>query len=411
MIEKNKVFIDGDLIKTLPDNLKSYIEKNNLTSNSEKTVQFVGFIELDDIYFFLPKSFTRETDKRVLNILVGTLNRYSGKTLKGEVPSCIVGENTLGEKAQLSGLILKDWIDHGYINEKSNVDFKNGKGKINWKKTISNSTPFETNSGLIYFDYVTREVKNPINSRIIEIQKKVVAECDKKFHWIISQKPLAMELHEFIISKDEIDSDILFLQKYLRSAYSERLMRIVALMINFLSLSREKLTGTDLCYGTRYFDKIWEDICKSLLSRKEDHDLIFSLLPQPSYFLNGKLEDQGNNKQRPDVLFSDDQSYYILDAKYYDLKKTRPGWPDLVKQFFYSWSLRESTQKKVVNALLFPSAKFSNVGEINLQNDNRIIHSLGMIKCIELPIIDYMTIYSDYRIVKNSNEFLLASLV
>ena len=85
-------------------------------------------------------------------------------------------------------------------------------------------------------------------------------------------------------------------------------------------------------------------------------------------------------QQRPDLICIRDKTGYILDAKYYDYKKTFPGWPDIVKQLFYHLTIKEGLGKESkyigvscnINALLLPeSDPMTNVqylGYIDVKN-------------------------------------------
>ena len=65
----------------------------------------------------------------------------------------------------------------------------------------------------------------------------------------------------------------------------------------------------------------------------DEYEKFILQIGQTIYHLqNGSI---GNAGQEPDILIERENSFYILDAKYYVLQRSKPGWKDIVKQLFY----------------------------------------------------------------------------
>ena len=81
-----------------------------------------------------------------------------------------------------------------------------------------------------------------------------------------------------------------------------------------------------------------------------------NIMPNPFWQVNDKSI---KTSQIPDVMLRNKNQLYIIDAKYYTLYKNLkglPGWGDLVKQFFYLYTLKDRVDniREMFNIFVFP---------------------------------------------------------
>ncbi len=147
--------------------------------------------------------------------------------------------------------------------------------------------------------------------------------------------------------------------------------------------------------ATQYFHSIWEAICSELFNNEYDH--FKYLIPKPKWHVyNNKYNPYNFSRQIPDILYYENNTLYVLDAKYYNIKRNLPGWHDLVKQFYYAYSLGISLNVKTRNLLLFPGLTDHIVeyfGYVDIENDKR----LGEVEAYLIDIAYAIKSYGLYR--------------
>ncbi len=395
MFSDLNIYFDGDRITTsMPSKLSSYLKENKFTTINDESIQFVGFIELDNLYFILPKRFTYTGKSQQLSLILKVLNKYSGKIKKMSLPNCIVGAGDVGKKINLAYFILLDWLHNGIIKDEMKIRKLNGQGKINWKRTMDRFLPIDSQGAPVYLDYETSITKSQINSRIVEIQKIIVSDCDIKYHWLASEGYVAKQLHHHKLKDSEISAHILFLRKYARNVFCERTLNLIRMMIDYLSFTNITNRKSEFAFGTASFHSIWEDVCMEVL---EGDNELKKLFPQPQYRFEEDVNRQKPKSfigQIPDILVLKDRVLHVIDAKYYDIKrKSPPGWSDLVKQFFYGWSSTLNNDLTLKNMFAFPGEDYLRVGEVYLSDEHRELSEFGVIECIEVPTIEFMSAY------------------
>ncbi len=408
MNNKFEIYHDGDWLgENIPSELRKYLLSNRMTTLSGKSIQFVGVVELEKTYFILPKRFNNNGNVEQISLILKVLNKFSGKARKLEVPNCIIGRGTIGKKINLAFGILSDWLHNGMIKDTVKRHKKNGTGKINWKRTLDKHLPIDSNGSPIYLDYETTIVQNQLNSRVALIHKKVVSSCDKSYHWLLSENYIARDVHHYNFNKKEIKQDILFLREFARGVFCERTLNLIKMMIDYMSLTNISSKRSEYAYGTQSFHVLWEDICNVTLGGE---NTLKELFQQPKYRFKESIHRQKPKAfigQIPDTLVMRDGTLFVIDAKYYDIKrKSPPGWSDLVKQFYYGWSSTLNNDIKLRNILAFPGEDYCHVGEVFMEDDHREYTELGVVECLEVPIIDFMRAY-----IKNDSSTYLENIL
>jgi hypothetical protein len=121
----------------------------------------------------------------------------------------------------------------------------------------------------------------------------------------------------------------------------------------------------------------------------------FSDMPTPTYEnYEGKIFRKEQKGQRVDIFLydTDEKSACVVDAKYYDASTTAsaPGWPDLVKQFFYAKSITAGALNKQVdhvnNFFIFPGTEINASPKQAFVTDTsgRLDHVFPPINCLML---------------------------
>ena len=108
-------------------------------------------------------------------------------------------------------------------------------------------------------------------------------------------------------------------------------------------------------YGTTAFYAVWEDACRHYFRSPDAEPLDGFAQPEWHLYRDGqRFGDVAAGEQRPDIAISVPGHRLILDAKhYYPFPTSRPGWPDIVKQYYYIESLPQF-DGATVNAFLMP---------------------------------------------------------
>lgn len=397
MISLNEIqfFYDGEALNSnVPNELVIYLKENQLVSLNGKSIQFVGIIELSKVYLIYPKNYNFDNTADGFSILFKTLFLFSKSKKNLELPT-IIGKNSIGKKIESANFIMLDWLHHGLLKDFKITSKLNGAGKVNWKKTLDRHLPYDSNGSPVYINFETNVNQNQNEARIIQIQKKIISDCDKKFHWMISENYLAPEFHIFSLNEKENDSDIIFLRNYLNNIYCERTLNLIKFMIEYLTFGEFAKKKREFAYGVQAFYTVWEEICHSVF---DGDDSLKSLIPQPIYKFNKNINrtlPKNFIGQIPDTLILRGNLLVVIDAKYYNLKtSTPPGWRDLVKQFFYGWSISQNTSYLLRNILLFPGDSFCHLGHVQLELDKKGLSNLGNIECFEVSIYELMKLYS-----------------
>lgn len=326
---------------------------------------FVGIrITENQMYFHYPETFNfinnnersiREQILKVLKTFMLTKKSNSTDTLNSKF-----NENI--EYPLLSYLwILQDYLSyHGYVNRETNL-VANGKGKINWKRTIKQA-PYVSGNDFIYPNLITEEKKNN-DVLLTDVYKYCVVQAIKVVGWLFNisvdsylktfRYPFEAKLFTNAVKKElgHTFEDI----KRIRLSH----------MLNILTgLDDSIITSKDFLYGVDKYDVIFEKMLFSLFSNIEN---IKDYYPSAEWELvTDKLTKKSSNL-RPDIILINhsERKAYILDAKYYRFGTTfnRADLPDsssIQKQVTYGEYIKnlKLANYKVYNAFLMPYNRF-----------------------------------------------------
>ena len=258
-----------------------------------------------------------------------------------------------GELISVAYEIIKDYREDGYIRIEQIVEGINIGGKVNWKKTMKLKTQIFNEDGMPIFT-------NLVNSHKINDKDALL----RALHIYAINKSIAMFGELFGIKNDYDEEEIMlpvdkeYAIKFLRAerqvTYNTRLLRVIDLIIKFIdSREEENEDNAITSISTKSFYAVWELMCKKAF--RDEYKEMKEDIPRPYWKIGDK--EPNYTEQIPDILYKENRSLFILDAKYYNVKKNKPGWHDLVKQYFYEMSLRAVMKavNKSFNVMLIPS--------------------------------------------------------
>lgn len=286
-----------------------------------------------------------------------------------------------GQLISIAYELIKDFKEYGYIRIEQSVEGINIGGKVNWKKTMKLKTQiFNEDSMPVFTDLVNFHTVNDKDALL------------RALHIYAINKSIAMFGEIFGIKNDYDEDEIMipidkeyalkFLRKERQATYNTRFLRIIDLIIKFIdSQENESNENSIMSFLTKNFFAVWELMCKDVFG--DEYNNIKQNIPRPYWKIGDKQPSY--TEQIPDILYKENKTLFILDAKYYYIKKSKPGWPDLVKQYFYEMSLRAVMKDvdKSFNVMLVPSSceeimKIWGVAKVEG------VPSFGQVKGIEL---------------------------
>ena len=111
-----------------------------------------------------------------------------------------------------------------------------------------------------------------------------------------------------------------------------------------------------------------------------------------------------NNSPKPDIIIYDENhKIAIVDAKYYDFNKSKPGWADLVKQFFYAKLYLRDYSENIENFFIVPDVGATNVKKISVVSERNelkdfLCDEFPSIKIYHMNVDDLMSSYINRKV-------------
>lgn len=321
------------------------------------------------------------------NLVRGLLRYKNERENENEENAIFYGQNNVSSNRIVTAIaLLEDYCQNGYIKRQLEVSSQNYQGRTDWMTTVNRTTPLFNRRMPLYCDPVVRRRISDDDNIVCLAHKFVISDCFREWGWLFDYNLLSHYEVKLPLSVREV---VLRLKSELRNTFLDREIFIIKHVIQYLSelSGNEKQSNLDII-ATPYFSFVWESICGYLFNNK--YSEFKRLLPQPIWDSDIVA---GNISQRPDIFTVGSDSLYILDAKYYNYHKNIPGWPDVVKQLFYRYSMvaisntREYRKylpniKEIFNAFILPGNEedFLYLGRIYVPK----INDLGEIKAIAI---------------------------
>lgn len=413
-------YTDRALISSLPDSLKKQMRNQYLITSDDVRVSFCGVvIDVTGAHVFLPRNTITpkegsRSSYRIASSLMKAIRRYA-EDRSSKLYALDEGLECIGSRRlSLISALLEDFCSNGLYSRRLSERVLNT-GKPDWKRTISSQAPFPGKGGPIYLDVYGTRRRYVSDCEISRIHASVIRELDAAFGWMItgSDTSVSLDIQNVATPKGNISNQIRVLNSELMSVFSEREIRLLKLLCEYLQCQRGR-DASDFVIGFKHFHGMWEHMLdKSLLWNFP----VNQLLSVPAYkFEDGTIKPAASKGQRTDTVLRlpDSNIFAVVDAKYYGAQElgSAPGWPDLVKQFFYATALKVYSPEAIVsNAFVFPgkgpliSAHMQNRTTKVLEDD-----SYPPINCLYLDPIELIEHYvSGNKLKRLSNRLLYGS--
>lgn len=366
------------------DEINEEIKKFNLSDGDKKyskklknyTLDFVGFvIEKEKILAVFPKHFfnqdnhieqqnKKEVEENV-KMLFKVIYKYNIENKSKSIADKYIGDEDNYESDypfEAFFKVYEYYKKYGIYKEEEIILSKNTNGKISWKDTIQKSYTVVSKGNLIFLPIYTK-TKSSKNAFISECMTFVINYTIRNFSYFI-QLPTVREKKckiDFLANKEYT---LRLLYQYRSTIFKDYQKELIGALINFFeTYDRKPSTGGPIHFKINYFDVIWESLVNKYLNNcfvgvdKENNKLIFDdKRKHPTKkFENKKFDiDKSEHKFfiRPDHYYSDENTIYIFDSKYYN-NITNLNY----KQFSYTILLGNSkigNDKNLYSALLLP---------------------------------------------------------
>lgn len=346
---------------------------------NEEQNSFVGLrIRNGEIHFHYPESYqlSDKSDKKafrhdVVNI-IRTISLAKSKSAINTNNDSGITQND--QFAIMSYLwIIRDYLSNGYYRNSEKIYRTNGKGKINWKKTLE-TQPIISNGNVIYNNVIV-EVRNDCDDIITEAHKWCVFDSVRKIGWLFGLN------EKSVFVARTADSVI---KKYIRAIKTELMRTFDDVKKVRLNHMLRVLTGVDdsdrtreIVYGVDKYHYVYERMVDYVFSNVTD---ITKYNPNAKWYLkkNGYAPKDASSL-RPDTIrlepISNGSSVgekvaYVLDAKFYRFGTTGnegdlPTTTSIQKQITYGDNIICNLQKKeniscVYNAFVMPYNRSNN---------------------------------------------------
>jgi hypothetical protein len=362
------IHLDRSYKQTIPDGLKSEIALQIGDVEPDRArIAFCGFVfKGDEVYVFMPRGSDifqgALTSIELARLLFQCLTKYCRSNesfLQKEGKSTVVGNPQI---LPLIEEILTDYKANGIYTSQNFFTRRGFQGKTDWKKTIEVVNPHIRGDAIIYPHLINRFTNSFSSNEVTKIHYSILQSIQSKFSWLLP------ELNRITFGQNtrvrNSSVDISFIKSELIGVYNDSKIYTLKMLLRFLENDFNSGKNESVTYGFSDFQYVWEHMLRTVLSPTYS----FTDIPIPSYLdQSGREISMPRKGQRVDLFLYDEnrKQAYVIDAKYYDGSSVdqSPGWPDLVKQFFYAKSLTAGNLKNKVtsvkNFFIFPGAALS----------------------------------------------------
>ncbi|MDP2572474.1 LlaJI family restriction endonuclease [Vibrio penaeicida] len=382
---------------SIPRSVLDELRNQGLIAPDMKRIYFCGIVPYSDgIAVFLPRNHLASIEDRGIagHYLIQALLKYYQDKESG-IDVREGGAEVIGGRAlSLAVSLLDDYRTNGLYVRRVKEHTVNS-GKVNWSRTISRSPSYPSDNGPLYIDFLTYRSRYIANCEIAKIHADVLKELfsDYGMLWLGISSYFDERLEMMPKPSDTTEKKLTYLKRELHLSYSERDMFLINGLIQYLQI-KKGMDSSNLLIGVRKFHSLWESMLDECLIGKYP---VNSQLPIPVYQTSeGNFIPVANKGQRTDTVLkhADERRFAVVDAKYYeaDSPSTAPGWPDLVKQYFYQQSINQLEGKdvNVSNHFIFPGSN-SRLKSAHVANRKANIESVA--DCLA----EYGTIHCHYQ--------------
>ena len=384
-------YTDGVAFDALGTDVRDALSERLSVREKSSTVDFVGLLWVKGkLNIFWPKGMT---DRKDWQKNARLLTRVLRQAARSSPLDGITAGNSGQIESPVEIEILEDYRANGLFDTRERTYTKGYQGKIDWRKTIGLKLPLpDKNGSPIYTEPIVSS--NVISHGLIrKIHAFAVGSADSYFHWLVAPdgKPEAPDLHGLRIPVSNSVA-LGLVRTELGRQFSDLRKKQLRLIETFLE--KEQKDGersSRNCIGITAFQTVWEEMCRCYYGYQRDK---YPAPAIPAYVYETARRKQASGAPRPDAVIGNRHALAIIDAKYYDFSRTKPGWGDLVKQFFYAKAYtHDGRYKNVENVMVFPyiqGDKAKHAVVLN-ESDQVLDTEFVPIKLVFLDVTEVMT--------------------
>lgn len=347
--------------------LTSLLQKKILTPVKRGLVlSFVGEVVCQNEYIVcLPKciSNSQESRKHLHDVTKAIIKKYiernknTSAIYEERLNDLTIIDDNASKEYEVFLSLSQYFASRGSYKRQVLTTRSNLSKRTYWKKTIQSTIAFTTDESIFYPSPISKSaareaniVTDIFNSTLLYLSEKYATT--KNTHYLF-------ENGSSNIPFKKISGNAAFyckkIQSELNQTFNTEDLNILSILMKYID-GELQLGGnnTIAARGTSAFQVIWEDIC-AYVFRNEYQEEILSF-SQPKWLIT---EESGScfliekGTLRPDILWREDNTGYILDAKYYyPFPDSSCGVGDIAKQYIYA---EASNKQHITNCFLFPS--------------------------------------------------------
>ncbi|MGG6134525.1 LlaJI family restriction endonuclease [Pantoea allii] len=324
----------------IPSLVMDELRKMGLISKDKHNIHFCGIISFSEgLAVFLPRNSSKTDNCNFFpaHYLFRAIFKYYNSKDTAFFAEDDGNELIGGKSLSLATSLIDDYLTNGLYVRRIRLKTTNS-GKIFWPDTIARRTAYPSMRGPAYIDFSTTCSRFVADSETTKIHAFVIRELYPVYGalWTGEQRIPERSLSNITLPTGNFQVWISKLRKELQLSYSERDIFLIRSLLQYLENERG-IISSKVLIGVQKFHSLWEAMLDDCLIGKYQ---VNNKIPIPVYkTIDGVYVPMAQKGQRTDtVLYNSDKTQAaIIDAKYYDAKNpnTAPGWPDLVKQFFY----------------------------------------------------------------------------
>ena len=346
----------------------------------EKANDFAGIIiDRKAVNVFVPAFFHEEEDQRVnrRNLLQFIRSIEIAKTIEKVDVNKQKSDGSIWPIESFLW-IIRDYLENGLYYNKERRFYNDGKGKIDWKKTIKD-TPIVSNNNVIYDKLVTSRI-SASEEEITTIYKLCLKRACDCISWIIPSYNLKITAFQTKTNSEMVR----IVKKELNNTFDDIKRKRFNHMITILSNSDSNtLLSNTYTYGIYNYYYVFEKMVDELLQgikgkEKEKYN------PNGYWNLNNKASFLSSNL-RPDTIYKKGNKTFIIDAKMYQYGVTAniddlPKTSSMQKQITYGDYVKNTVDigSDVRNAFILPydkqSEKFINNTDIDRFYNSNLVY-------------------------------------
>ncbi|MBL5898860.1 LlaJI family restriction endonuclease [Lelliottia amnigena] len=403
-----KLHEDKCAINTLPSQIRQVFEAEGLIQNNHERLDFCGLVMHNGTpNIFLPRNSAIPKDcnpRKIGSFLIRAIHKYVQNRYRSNIMDG-TSDRLLGDSfLSLAFSLLTDYITYGiYIKRTS--DIKKNQGKTCWKRTINKTHSYPSNSAPIYLDTIGCKKILSLDTEVTRIHAKVIRDLENIIGWAyFDEEPgIKQDLGDISLPNLNVKDQLQSLERELNNLYGDREITLIKNLCIYLSLG-ESNSSNSIVIGINKFHSMWEKMIDSCMNWKFE---INHLLAKPCYKMNGSYQPASQKGGRTDTVLKVpcEDIFAVIDAKYYgaDNISNLPGWPDLIKQFFYALALKDIySSATIYNYFIFPGT-LHIVESVHLQDpytEELLDENYMPIECI---YIEPLTLINNYISNKKLN--------